>query len=230
MKLAVSKLVLCAWLPALLLGACQKVTELASESKAVYERGVEPKLPPASVTLESVPDVAPPPEDAPIDGTPPETPMPDADGAAPASPADASTAIAPKTTADTVRDYRPGVGDQIGALPPVSDAPALARAFLQWNGRAQGAPGTYEAGAVMLGADEREYKPSDAELVAAEAGDRLSAAMNGADQTTKDAVNAVLGTDAAGRSYKRFDYRHSDVAGSGRYFYASAPKEASVPN
>ena len=81
----------------------------------------------------------------------------------------------------------------------------------------------------MLGADERQYKPSDAELVAAEAGDRLSAAINGADQATKDAVNAVLGADASGRAYKRFDYRHSDVMGSGRYFYASPPKDASVP-
>jgi hypothetical protein len=129
-----------------------------------------------------------------------------------------------------VRDYRPAVSDQISALPPVSDAAGLARAFLQWNGRASGSPGSYEAGAVVLGADERQYKPSDAELVAAEAGDRLSAAINGADQATKDAVNAVLGTDASGRAYKRFDYRHSDVMGSGRYFYASPPKDASIPN
>src|SRR5689334_1933602 len=215
-------------LAALLLCACQKATELASEANAVYERGVEPKLPPASVTLESVPDVAPPPEDAPVDGTPSAA---QAAPAAPdaAAPADPSAGYAPKTTPDTVRDYRPGISDQVSALPPVSDAAGLARAFLQWNGRASGAPGAYEAGAVMLGADEREYKPSDAELVAAEAGDRLTAAMNGADQATKDAVAAVLGPDASVRAYKRFDYRHSDVIGSGRYFYASPPKEASVP-
>jgi hypothetical protein len=225
------KLALSFGLAALLLCACQKATELASESNAVYERGVEPKLPPPSVTLESVPDVAPPPEDAPVDGTPAAPPAadaqaPPADGAAPVNPA---AGYSPKTTADTVRDYRPGISDQISALPPVSDAPALARAFLQWNGRAQGAPGTFEAGAIMLGADEREYKPSDAELIAAEAGDRLSAALNGADQAAKDAVNAVLGPDASVRAYKRFDYRHSDVMGSGRYFYASPPKDASVP-
>ncbi|HEV7692015.1 MAG TPA: hypothetical protein VGO52_14360 [Hyphomonadaceae bacterium] len=219
-------------LAALLLCACQKTTELASEANAVYERGVEPKLPPASVTLESVPEVAPPPEDAPVDGTPAPAAV-DASAPAPtdgAAPADASGAISPKSTPDTVRDYRPAVSDQISALPPVSDAAGLARSFLQWNGRASGSPGSYEAGAVQLGADERQYKPSDAELVAAEAGDRLSAAVNGADQATKDAVNAVLGTDASGRAYKRFDYRHSDVMGSGRYFYASAPKDASVPN
>ena len=223
------KLAIAAGLAALLLGACQKPTELASEANAVYERGVEPKLPPASVTLESVPEAPPPPEDAPIDGTPPAVPAA-ADGAAPPAGADPSAGYSPKTTADTVTDYRPGVAGEIGALPSASDAPALARAFLQWNSRAQGSPGAMEAGAIQLGADEQQYKPSDAELVAAEAGDRLSAALSGADQATKDAVTAVLGPDASVRAYKRFEYRHSDVMGSGRYFYASAPKSASVPN
>jgi hypothetical protein len=222
------KLAIAAGLAALLLSACQKPTELASEANAVYERGVEPKLPPASVTLESVPEAPPPPEDAPIDGTPPVEPAA-ADGAAPAG-ADPSAGYTPKTSADTVTDYRPGVAGEVGALPPVSDAAGLARAFLQWNSRAQGSPGGFEAGAVQLGADEQQYKPSDAELVAAEAGDRLSAALTGADQATKDAVTAVLGPDPGVRAYKRFDYRHSDVMGSGRYFYASAPKSASVPN
>jgi hypothetical protein len=220
------KLATAAGLAALLLSACQKPTELASEANAVYERGVEPKLPPASVTLESVPEAPPPPEDAPIDGT---APPPPPDASAPTG-ADPSAGYTPKTSADTVTDYRPGVAGEVGSLPPVSDAAGLARAFLQWNSRAQGSPGGFEAGAIMLGADEQQYKPSDAELVAAEAGDRLSAALTGADQATRDAVTAVLGQDPGVRAYKRFEYRHSDVIGSGRYFYASAPKSASVPN
>src|SRR5689334_13243012 len=98
------KLAVSVGLAALLLCACQKATELASEANAVYERGVEPKLPPASVTLESVPDVAPPPEDAPIDGTPPAQPAADgaappaADGAAPAAPPNPGAGYTPKTT------------------------------------------------------------------------------------------------------------------------------------
>jgi hypothetical protein len=218
------KLAIAAALAALLPAACQKQVQLASEKNAIYERSAEKALPPESVTLETVPDVAPPPEDAPVDGTP--APPPPADGAAPV---DISAGYTPKTTADTVTDYRASIANEISGLPPVSDAAALARAFLQWNGRAQGSPGEYEAGAVMLGADERQYKPSDAELVAAEAGDRLSAALNGADEATKAAVAAVLGPDPAERAYKRFTYRHSDVMGSGRYFYASPPQDASVP-
>jgi hypothetical protein len=86
-----------------------------------------------------------------------------------------------------------------------------------------------EAGAVQLGADPQEYKPSDAELVAAEAGDRLAAALQGADDATKTAVKTVLGDSPENRVYRRFDYRHVDALGSGRYFYASKPKEASLP-
>ena len=86
--------------------------------------------------------------------------------------------------------------------------------------------GAMEAGAIPLGADPQEYRPSDAELVAAEAGDRLAAALSGADDATKAAVSTALGGDL---SYKRFDYRVVDVMGSGRYFYASSPKSASLP-
>lgn len=191
--------------------ACSKPTELASEANAVYEKGKPPALPPESVTLDSV---------APV-----EIPADAAPGAAD----DALADYLPKTTADTVTDYRPSVSSDIAALPPVGNPAALAQAFLEWKSRAAASPGAFEEGAIQLGADPQQYKPSDAELVAAEAGDRLSAAVNGADDATKVSVSAVLGPDPSARNYKRFDYRHSDVMGSGRYFYASPPQDATVP-
>lgn len=138
-------------------------------------------------------------------------------------------AIVAKDTPDTVTDYRASVAGDVSALPPVSDAPALAAAFVDWKTRAASSPGAYEQGAVQLGADPQEYRPSDAELVAAEAGDRLAAALRGADDATKATVAATLGDAPEARVYRRFDYRHSDVMGSGRYFYASKPKEAALP-
>ena len=54
-----------------------------------------------------------------------------------------------------------------------------------------------------------------------------AAALSGADDATKAAIATTLGGDA---SYKRFDYRVVDVMGSGRYFYASSPKGASLPH
>lgn len=199
-------------LASLALAACSKQTELASEANAKYDR--------------SDPVIAAPPVGAEIDLTPVAPP---ADQPLPAEGGQPATAdYQPKSTPDTVTDYRGAIGGQVSALPPVSDAAALAQAFANWKAQAAASPGAYEQGAVQLGADERQYVPSDAELIAAEAGDRLSAALNGADDATRAAVAAIL-PDPASRTYQRFEYRHSDVMGSGRYFYASPPRDASVP-
>ena len=72
----------------------------------------------------------------------------------------------------------------------------------------------------------RQSSAAYAELVAAEAGDRLSAALQGADETMRTTVAAAIGDST---SYRRFDFRRVDVAGSGRFVYASAPREARLP-
>jgi hypothetical protein len=196
-----------------LAAACSKPTELASNANAVGKESV-PAAPPQT-----------PPPEIPAD----ELAAINAEqGVAPA--VDPSAGYTSKDTADTVLDYRSSVSGDIGALPPVSDAAGLAAAFVGWKAKAAASPGAYEQGAVQLGADPQEYRPSDAELVAAEAGDRLAAALQGADDATKAAVAATLGDAPEARVYRRFDYRHSDVMGSGRYFYASKPREAALPN
>ncbi len=195
--------------------ACAKPTELASEANA---RG--------QITASAAPAQTAPPELPPelLTDEPPVAEAPD--DTAPPSIADAFPDYRPLDRSVTVTDYRMSVAGDIAALPPVSDATALATAFADWRARAAAAPGAYEEGAIPLGADPQEYRPSDAELVAAEAGDRLAAALSGADEDTRAAVSGIVGGDA---SYKRFDYRNVDVMGSGRFFYASPPKNASLP-
>ena len=197
---------------ALAIAACSKPTDLASNANGKGR--------------ESVPAAAagtPPPE-IPADEL---AAIATEQGTAPAP--DLAAGYTPKDTPDTVVDYRSSVAGDINALPPVSNAPALATAFVDWKARAAASPGAYEQGQVQLGADPQEYRPSDAELVAAEAGDRLAAALQGADDGTKASVAATLGDAPEARVYRRFDYRHSDVMGSGRYFYISKPKEAALP-
>lgn len=201
--------VLLAALIALAAAGCSKPTALASEANAKGRITAKPA--PAQTAAPEVP-----PElllDADIQPVDPN---------APANP----DAIQPMDRAVTVTDYRSSVAGDIGSLPSVSDPAALASVFASWRSRAAASPGAMEDGAIPLGADPQEYRPSDPELVAAEAGDRLAAALNGADDATKAAVSAAVGGDA---SYKRFDYRVVDVMGSGRYFYASSPKAASLP-
>jgi hypothetical protein len=192
---------------ALSASACSKPTALASEANAK-----------GRITAAAAPAQTAAPE------VPPELLL-DAPPADPNAPVDPN-AIVPLGRAVTVSDYRDSVSGDISALPPVSDPAALAVAFADWRSRAAASPGAMEAGAIPLGADPQEYRPSDAELVAAEAGDRLAAALSGADEATRAGVSTTLGGDP---SYKRFDYRVVDVMGSGRYFYASSPKVASLP-
>jgi hypothetical protein len=192
--------------------ACSKPTELASNKNAkgsITVAAAAPNTPPPAIPAEELAAIAAEQgEAAPVD--PNAIPV---DSTSPSGPA-------------TVTDYRSSVSGEIGALPPVGDAAALAAAFVDWRGKAAAAPGAFEAGQQQLGADEQEYSPSDAELVAAEAGDRLSAALQGADEATRTAVANAVGSST---SYRRFDFRRVDVAGSGRFVYASAPREASLP-
>ena len=192
--------------------ACSKPTELASSANGK-----------GSITVAAAPKNTPPPE------IPAEELAAIAAEQGEAAPTDPTTEAAPDSTPSgpaTVTDYRASVASQIGALPTVGDAAALAAAFADWRARAAAAPGAFEAGQQQLGADAQEYNPSDAELVAAEAGDRLSAALQGADEATRTVVAAAIGDST---SYRRFDFRRVDVAGSGRFVYASAPREARLP-
>ncbi len=190
--------------------ACSKPTELASNANAkgrVTVAAAAPNTPPPSLPPEVLAEregetLAADPGVAPDDGS--------------------SSVAGPAT----VTDYRQSVAGDIAALPPVGDAPALAAAFAGWKARADSSPGAMEAGQIPLGANEQEYRPSDAELVAAEAGDRLSAALQGADADTRTAVSTALNGAV---TYRRFDYRRVDVAGSGRFVYASNPKDAMLP-
>ncbi len=200
---------------AALAAACERPTALASNANGVGKETVPaapPKTPPPEIPADELAAIS-----AEQNGAPPDA-------------AATFPGYTPKDTADTVLDYRAGIAGDLNALPPVSDGPALARAFIEWKAKAAALPGVYEQGAVQLGADPQEYRPSDAELVAAEAGDRLAAALSGADEATRAGITAVLGDAPESRVYRRFDYRHSDVMGSGRYFYASKPKEAALPS
>ena len=203
-------LVICLAMAAM--SACSRPTELASNASGK-----------GSITVAAAPKNTPPPE---IPAEELAAIAAEQGEGAPAEPAAEPPADSTPSGPATVTDYRSSVSGAIGALPPVGDPAALAAAFADWRSKAVAAPGAFEAGQVQLGADAQEYSPSDAELVAAAAGDRLSAALQGADEATRTAVAAAIGND---QGYRRFDFRRVDVVGSGRFVYASPPREARLP-
>ncbi len=132
----------------------------------------------------------------------------------------------PKMTPDTVLDYRPAIAERVAKLPPVAVAalPALVRTLQQYKAVARRKPGQWTIGRIYLGANAREYWPSDAELLAAVVGNRIKKLLERASLGEIGRVLAEAGMKLAVITYNSFEYRHADVMGSRRYFYCSAPK------
>ena len=147
--------------------------------------------------------------------------------AAPAPPPSPFGDYRPKTTPDTVRDYRPAIGQRIDELPPANPASLadLVRLLDQQAARARQKPGRWIGGNMILGADRREYKPSDEELLESEIGTRIREIVSRPDAT---AALAKLRPKRAEVSFREITVRHADVMGSGRFFYASAPVRTRV--
>ena len=136
----------------------------------------------------------------------------------------------PKTSPDTVWDFRPSVAATFTALPAErpSALPELLKALDRANQQAAKHPGRWTEGAIYLGADPRQYEPSDDELRAAEIGDRVRRVVAAAAPARLRSVLEKAGIAATEVEYHRFDFRHVDVMGSGRFTYASGPIRAKI--
>jgi len=136
----------------------------------------------------------------------------------------------PKLSPDTLLDYRPLLAERVAALPPaqLSLLGDLVATLESLKERASAKPGHWHLGPVYLGANAQEYLPSDDELLAAELGDRIRRIIGTADPADIAAALKKAGVNAATVEYNRFEYRHADVMGSGRFFYASEPKATEI--
>ncbi len=85
---------------------------------------------------------------------------------------------------------------------------------------AAGNPGNWEDGNIALGANPREYVPSDEELMLALYAGQLHEFLLA---HSRDHLLDENGGRGWQSTYARFEIRHVDVMGTGRFFYASAP-------
>jgi len=136
----------------------------------------------------------------------------------------------PKMTPDTVLDYRPRIAPKYKRLPPhaMDSLPQLIRTFQQIKVAASKRRGRWVSGMTNLGANTREYRPSDAELLLAVVGNRIRSLIR---RGSLGQINATLvqkGIKVEQITYHQFRFRHADVIGAGRYFYCSPPKRITV--
>jgi hypothetical protein len=131
----------------------------------------------------------------------------------------------PKLTEDTLTDYRPSLASQVALLPEAQEANlgTLVGLLEEYKKKAIGNPGRFEKGQVMLGADMDQYVPSDEECLVSEIGDRIQAVTS---EMSPAKIRLVLSQQKRKIneiSYNKITYRHADVMGSGRFFYAHEP-------
>jgi hypothetical protein len=136
----------------------------------------------------------------------------------------------PKRTPDTIFDFRPAMHAVIEAItilqnPSIEQVPALVQFLGEVKARARRNPGHTQPGRMMLGGDREEYNPSDDELLESYVGDLIKNVIAGA---PKQRWEALMKKVKGELTYNGIRVRHSDVLGSGRFFYASKPQPEKI--
>ncbi len=136
----------------------------------------------------------------------------------------------PKITPDTAEDFMPALLEKIHSIPEarLSSLNHLIGLFITYKTRASENPGYWENGNMLLGAREREYIPSEDEILLSETGNRLESLIG---SVTKDQIKMELKEKYAELKqleYVRFTFTHVDVMGSGRFYYIDTMTEVQI--
>ena len=136
----------------------------------------------------------------------------------------------PKRTPDTAIDYMPLLENEFELIPEASaeNILELINLFTKEKKKAEENPGKWIEGNPLLGAREKEYKPSKDELITAEIGDRIKFILNRDDR--EKALTLIKSSDITENriDYKKFYFIHYDVMGSGRFFYVDRTEDVSL--
>ncbi|MFX1304620.1 MAG: hypothetical protein ACFFBV_09760 [Promethearchaeota archaeon] len=132
----------------------------------------------------------------------------------------------PKTTPDLVHDYlkKPDsfvfkILEEIGQA-SLDKLKSILDYFIKYKIAAEKNPGDYQEGNIAIGADPDQYYPSEEEILVSELGKMIK---NIIDSNSKKNINETKKKEGIGSQTLVFNeiyFRHVDVMGSGRFFYA----------
>ncbi|MFX1254923.1 MAG: hypothetical protein ACFFCZ_25155 [Promethearchaeota archaeon] len=136
----------------------------------------------------------------------------------------------PKTTPDTIYDFlggpnkslNPKIVELLKQIPEVKleNLKQLLNLFNKYKKKAESDQGVYTTGSVWLGAPEREYHPSDAELMVSEIGLGIKLIIDSNSGEYIENCKLKAGIDSQEILFTPVKFWHVDVMGSGRFFYA----------
>ena len=140
----------------------------------------------------------------------------------------------PKTTPDTIHDYwrKPSfifdILNEIGN-PTLENFPKIINYFNEYKEKAEKHPGYFKEGNVILGADENQYYPSEEELLVSEIGKLIKEIVQTYPKEQLKIIKMRKGIKSQKLSFYEIKFRHVDVMGSGRFFYAvKDPKKTEI--
>jgi len=137
----------------------------------------------------------------------------------------------PKITPDTIEDYlrRPSkVYEILGEIgePHISKLNEILDLFHKYEKKAKKHVGKYEEGNVAIGADQFQYYPSEEELVVSELGKMILQLIESYSKQQLKTLKLRYKFKSQQIRFYEVSFRHVDVMGSGRFFYADkATKE-----
>jgi len=132
----------------------------------------------------------------------------------------------PKVTPDTIRDYlrKPEsiVFEILGEIgqPSLKKLKKILNYFKKYKKAATKNPGGYQRGNVAIGADLEQYYPSEEEILASELGKMIQSIIDSNSKKEIENIKKEDGISSQILTYNEIYFRHVDVMGSGRFFYA----------
>ena len=131
----------------------------------------------------------------------------------------------PKKTPDVVEDYLPSSSDVFGILnklkpPELSKLHRLLEIFKKYEIKARENPGGFRKGNVIIGADLDQYYPSEEEIILSEIGKMIKNLIELSSPEEINAIKLKMNIKSQSITFNEIYFRHVDVMGSGRFFYA----------
>ena len=136
----------------------------------------------------------------------------------------------PKITPDTIKDYLRGPSNVYDILAEVGESSSgnlkkIVKYFKKYIKKAIKNPGGYQKGNIAIGADFSQFYPSEEELLASELGKMIEKIVKSQSREEFEKVKVQEGIKSQKIEFNEIYFRHVDVMGSGRFFYAEKRPE-----
>ncbi len=136
----------------------------------------------------------------------------------------------PKITPDIIEDYLRGSSKVYDVLAEVGEPSSgnlknIVKYVKKYVKKAIKNPGEYRKGNIAIGADFSQFYPSDEELIASQLGKMIEEIVNSHSREEFEKVKELEGIKSQKIEFNEIYFRHVDVMGSGRFFYAEKRPE-----